>query len=140
VAAGALIGPAQVGARLIEYAFLQRVHPLFIARGAMATHPLAVAILLAAGGPAAAVFTMVHAAGNGVQTIAKGTLPLVLFGPAGYGRRQGLISAPGRVGQAFAPVVFGLLIESAGAQALWLTAALGLMSCALLWLLQPERR
>jgi nitrate/nitrite transporter NarK len=75
-----------------------------------------------------------------VQTIAKGTLPLALFGPVGYGRRQGLISAPGRVAQAFAPVLFGLLIERAGAGALWLTAALGLMSCALLWTLAPERR
>jgi predicted MFS family arabinose efflux permease len=140
VAAGALIGPAQVAARLIEFRFLQQVHPLFIARGAMATHPAAVALLLAMGGPAAAAFTIVHAAGNGVQTIAKGTLPLALFGPAGYGRRQGLISAPGRVAQAFAPLLFGLLIERAGAHALWLTAVMGLAATASLWLLRPERR
>jgi predicted MFS family arabinose efflux permease len=140
VAAGALIGPAQVAARLIEFRFLQNVHPLFVARSAMATHPAAVALLLVLGGPAAAAFTIIHAAGNGIQTISKGTLPLALFGPVGYGRRQGLISAPGRVAQAFAPVLFGLLIERAGAHALWLTAALGLMAAASLWLLAPERR
>jgi MFS family permease len=134
VAASALIGPAQVAARLVEFRFLQQVHPLIIARGAMATHPAAVALLLAVGGPAAAAFAIIHAAGNGVQTIAKGTLPLALFGPVGYGRRQGLISA------AFAPVLFGLLIEHAGASALWLTAALGLMATASLWLLAPDRR
>ncbi|MGL4239639.1 MAG: MFS transporter [Beijerinckiaceae bacterium] len=140
VAAGALIGPAQVGARLIEYFFLQRVHPLFITRAAMATHPVAVAVLLVLGGPAAAVFVLIHAAGNGVQTIAKGTLPLALFGPQGYGLRQGLISAPGRVAQAFAPVLFGLLIERFGAHALWVTAAMGLAATASLWLLRPEHR
>lgn len=140
VAAGALIGPAQVGARLIEFRFLQNVHPLFISRAALATHPAAVALLLSLGGPAAAAFTVIHAAGNGVQTIAKGTLPLALFGPVGYGRRQGMISMPGRVAQAFAPVLFGLLIERLGAGALWLTAIVGLAAAASLWLLKPERR
>ncbi len=140
IAAAALLGPAQVAARLIEFGMLQKVHPLFIARGAMATHPIAVLALMAFGGPAAAVFTLIHGAGNGIQTIAKGTLPLWLFGPEGYGRRQGVISAPGRVAQAFAPLVFGLLIERAGAEALWVTAALGLLSTALLWRIAPERR
>jgi predicted MFS family arabinose efflux permease len=140
VAAGALIGPAQVAARLVEFRFLQQVHPLFIARCAVIAHPIAVALLLAVGGPAAAAFTIIHAAGNGVQTVAEGTLPLALFGPVGYGQRQGLISAPGRVAQAFAPVLFGLLIEHAGVHALWLTAALGCMATALLWTLAAERR
>jgi predicted MFS family arabinose efflux permease len=140
IAAAALLGPAQVAARLAEFSLLRQVHPLFIARGAMATHPAAVLALMAFGGPAAAVFTLIHGAGNGIQTIAKGTLPLVLFGPEGYGRRQGVISAPGRVAQAFAPLAFGLMIERAGPGALWVTAALGVFSTLLLWRLAPERR
>jgi predicted MFS family arabinose efflux permease len=141
VAIAALIGPAQVGARLAEYAFLQRVHPLHISRAAMATHPFAVMLLAVTGGPiGAAAFTVLHAAGNGVQTIAKGTLPLVLFGPQGYGRRQGVISAPGRVAQAFAPVAFGLLMERFGLGALWVTAALGVLSTAAFFTLRAERR
>jgi predicted MFS family arabinose efflux permease len=141
VAIAALIGPAQVGARLAEYIFLQKLHPLHISRVAMATHPVAVILLAVVGGPVGAtLFTVVHAAGNGVQTIAKGTLPLVLFGPRGYGQRQGLISAPGRLAQAFSPVVFGLLIQNHGLGALWLTAALGLLSTAAFFTIRPERR
>jgi predicted MFS family arabinose efflux permease len=140
VAAGALIGPAQVGARLVEFTLLRKVHPLTISRAAMATHPLAVAVLLVFGAPAAAAFTLIHSAGNGVQTIAKGTVPLVLFGPKGYGGRQGLISAPGRVAQAFAPVIFGVLMERFGAHALLVTAAMGLAATILLASIARERR
>ena len=32
IAAGALIGPAQVGARILEFSFLRRFHPLVSAR------------------------------------------------------------------------------------------------------------
>ncbi len=125
IAAGALIGPAQVGARLIEFGFLRNLHPLFLARAAIMTHPLAVAVLMLIGAPAAYAFTLLHGAGNGVMTIAKGTLPLALFGPGGYGLRQGLISAPGRILQACAPLLFGAAVERYGVQALWLTAGLG---------------
>jgi MFS family permease len=141
VAISALIGPAQVGARLFEFAFLRQVHPLHVARAAMAAHPVGVGLLALVGGAAgAAVFTIVHAAGNGVQTIAKGTLPLAIFGPEGYGRRQGVISAPGRVAQAFAPVLFGLLMERFGLGALWVTAALGVLSTAAFLSLRAEVR
>lgn len=111
VAAGALIGPAQVGARVLEFAFLRKVHPLVSTRIATLAHPVAAGLLLLIGGPAAAAFALVHGAGNGVLTIAKGTLPLAMFGPAGYGLRQGLLSAPARVMQALAPVIFGLVLE-----------------------------
>ena len=92
------------------------------------------------GGPAAYVFAILHGAGNGILTIAKGTLPLVLFGPAGYGARQGLMMVPARVAQAFAPVLFGMLLDSAGAAALWLTTLLGLAALGALWLLRPMAR
>jgi len=100
-------------------------------------------LLMVLGGPAAAVFTLLHGAGNGILTIAKGTLPLVLFGPAGYGARQGLMMVPARVAQAFAPVLFGMALDRAGAAALWLTTLLGLAALAALaalWLLRPVTR
>lgn len=139
VAAGALIGPAQVAARVLEFVFLRKVHPLVSARIATLTHPLAAGLLLLIGGPAASVFALVHGAGNGVLTIAKGTLPLALFGPAGYGLRQGLLSAPARVMQALAPVVFGLVLETFGAQAILLTGAMGIAAFAVLLLLKPRQ-
>lgn len=63
-------------------------------------------------------------AGNGILTIAKGTLPLVLFCPQGYGARQGLLMVPARICQALAPALFGLCLDRWGAGALWLSAAL----------------
>ena len=81
VGIGALIGPAQVAGRLLEFGWLRRVHPMLSARLAALLHPLGALALGVFGGPAAAVFAVLHGAGNGILTIAKGTLPLVLFGP-----------------------------------------------------------
>ena len=59
---------------------------------------------------------MLHGAGNGMITIAKGTLPLAIFGPAGYGRRNGILSVPTRIAEASAPLVFGLLLTAIGSR------------------------
>src|SRR5580698_8219990 len=75
VTAGALIGPAQVAARFVEASFLSRYHPLVSTRLACLTHPIGAAILALAGGGAASVFAIFHGAGNGILTIARGTLP-----------------------------------------------------------------
>jgi MFS family permease len=132
VAAGALIGPAQVGARLLEYGLLRRVHPLLSARLAAVAHPLGVAVLLLFGAPAAPLFALLHGAGNGILTIAKGTLPLVLFGAGGYGARQGWLMVPARVAQAAAPFAFGLALDRWGVGALWLSAGIALAGLAAL--------
>ncbi|WP_440106717.1 MFS transporter [Acidovorax sp. BL-A-41-H1] len=138
VAMAALVGPAQVAARLAEFGLLRRMHPLVSAQLAAAAHPAGAGILMLLGGPAAAVFTVLHGVGNGVLTIAKGTLPLVLFGAQGYGARQGLMMVPARVAQAFAPVLFGMLLDQFGAGALWLTSLLGLAALGALWMLRPQ--
>ena len=114
VAAAALVGPAQVAGRLIEFGVLQRFHPLLSARLAAMAHPLGALALMMFGAPAAAVFTVLHGAGNGILTIAKGTLPLAIFGPSGYGLRQGILMVPARFGQAGAPFLFALLMERYG--------------------------
>ncbi|WP_339935604.1 MFS transporter [Vreelandella glaciei] len=140
VAAAALVGPAQVAARLGEFALLRRLHPLVAARVATTLHPLGAALLATVGMPAAG-FALLHGAGNGMMTIASGTLPLALFGPKGFGQRQGLIIAPARAAQAFAPLLFGLLIEQNGAGALWLTTGLMLAAClALVFIRVPRAR
>jgi predicted MFS family arabinose efflux permease len=140
ITAGALIGPAQVAGRLLEFGFLRRWHPLRTARIASLAHPLGIALLLLLGAPAAAAFALLHGAGNGILTIAKGTLPLVLFGPQGYGARQGWLMLPARIAQACAPVAFGLALDHGGRGALWLSATLGALSCGMLLLirLHPE--
>ena len=115
-----LVGPSRSSERL-EYGLLRRQHPLLSARLAALMHPLGATVFIFVGAPAAAVFTLLHGAGNGVLTIAMGTLPLVLFGSSGYGRRQGVLMVPARVIQASAPWVFGLCLERWGAGALWLS-------------------
>lgn len=139
IAAAALVGPAQVAARFLEHTLLQRFHPLLSARLASITHPFGVAALLIFGAPAAYLFTLLHGAGNGVMTIAKGTLPLVIFGPAGYGRRQGWLVAPARFGQAGAPFVFALLLEWYGANVLLFTSGLCVAGFIAMMLLRADR-
>ncbi|SAI73935.1 oxalate/formate antiporter [Bordetella ansorpii] len=124
VAAGALMGPAQVGARILEFGLLRRVHPLLSARLATLTHPIGAILLLCFGAPLASAFVILHGAGNGILTIAKGTLPLVIFGPQGYGARQGMLMVPARVAQALAPWLFGLCLDRWGAGALWVSIGL----------------
>ena len=140
VAFGALVGPAQVGARILEFSVLRKVHPLLSARLATLMHPAGAALLSLAGAPMAAVFVVFHGAGNGILTIAKGTLPLVLFGPQGYGARQGLLMVPARIAQALSPWLFGLCLDRWGAGALWLSGGLGAIAFAALMLLQTEQQ
>jgi predicted MFS family arabinose efflux permease len=140
VAIGALVGPAQVAGRLLEFGFLRHVHPLLSARLAALLHPVGAVTLALAGAPVAALFAVLHGAGNGILTIAKGTLPLVLFGPQGYGHRQGVLMVPARIAQALSPWLFGLLLARYGIGAMWVSAALGLSAFAgLLWLQGPRR-
>ena len=141
IAAAALIGPAQVAARLVEYGVLRHLSPLAAARIATALHPLGAFAIAVLGAPAAAAFALLHGAGNGMLTIARGVLPLSLFGPAGYGARTGLLSAPGRIAQSAAPLLFGLVLDRIGAgAALALSGSLSLAAFAALMLLRQQPR
>src|SRR5437667_6638927 len=138
VSAGALIGPAQVFARMVEASFLSRYHPLLSTRLACLMHPIGAAIVALAGGAAASAFAIFHGAGNGILTIARGTLPLSIFGPENYAYRLGLIGAPSRICQALAPLAFGLLIEPMGRLVVVVSAGLSL--AALLSLMALRRK
>ena len=137
VAAAALVGPAQVAARLLEFGLLRRMHPLASARLAALAHPTGALLLAWAGGAGSVAFTLLHGAGNGILTIAKGTLPLVLFGSLGYGLRQGMLMVPARVAQAFAPLLFALLLDHWGTASVAATALLGVACALALWWLKP---
>ncbi|SDK05832.1 MULTISPECIES: MFS transporter [Bradyrhizobium] len=134
VFAGALIGPAQVLARIFEASFLSRFHPLVSTRIACITHPIGAAVLALAGGGAASLFAIFHGTGNGILTIARGTLPLAIFGPKDYGYRLGIIGAPARMAQAAAPLLFGLLIDTMGSRVLMVSSALSLAALLALFL------
>lgn len=138
--AGALVGPAQVAARLVEAGWLSRYHPLISARLATLMNPLGILVLLIGGPVAAPLFAVLYGAGNGILTIARGTLPLALFGPEGFGRRVGLLSLPARATGAIAPLAIGLMTEHFGTGALWFSAIASLSAFAGLMFLKSGRR
>jgi MFS family permease len=139
IAAGALIGPAQVSARLIEFTFLRRASPMISARLATVLHPIGAALLMIFGPIASVPFVLLHGGGNGLQTIARGTLPLALFGAAGYGLRTGLMAAPARILQGAAPLLFGLVLDRNGPiAALLLSSSLTGGSFLVLLALRPR--
>jgi hypothetical protein len=137
--AGTLVGPAQVGARLLEAGWLGRFHPLVSARLAALMNPIGVVALIAGGPVFAPVFAILYGAGNGIITIARGTLPLALFGPVGFGKRVGMISLPSRLTGAAAPLVLGLMVEHIGRGALWISALASLSAFLALLLLHAGK-
>jgi MFS family permease len=142
VAAAALVGPGQVLARMAEAGLMRSYHPLLSARLAMVAHPFGASLLLFGGGALVVPFALLHGAGNGILTIARGTVPLAVFGKENYGYRLGLLGAPARIGQAGAPLAFGILIDRYGAGVLYFSSALclaALIAFLLLRVGQPKK-
>lgn len=138
IAAASLMGPAQVIARILEYGARRWIDPLISAKVASALHPVAAIAIATGGAPAMSLFAVIHGAGNGMLTIVRGTLPLALFGPSGYGARIGQIAVPSQIGRALAPFLMGLSIDRLGAATLFISAGLSLMALAsLFWLSLP---
>ncbi len=144
VVIGALFGPAQVTARICEFAFARNVHPLWVVRFALSVLVVAFALLALFGFsiPAAAAFAILFGASNGLMTIARGTVPLALFGAVGYGRLIGRIAGPSLLMQGVAPLVLAFVIEH-GSDPLALLLAAGLTLIALICFIvlrRPEIR
>jgi MFS family permease len=110
---GALFGPAQVGARLIEFAFGRDLHPLWVARAALAALLCAFAMVAIFGisTPVAAAFALMFGGANGLITITRGAVPLALFGASGYGRLMGRLAGPFLLVQSAAPLVMAFVVD-----------------------------
>jgi MFS family permease len=136
---GALFGPSQVTARLCEFIFARNLHPLDIARFAIGLLLFAFLLLGLFGVSAliAATFAILFGITNGLITISRGTVPLTLFGPSGYGGVIGRIAGPSLVLQAAAPLVIAFAAERASdVVALALIAAMTVASLAAFLLVQ----
>ena len=133
VTIGMLFGPAQVLARVCELSFARHTHPLWTARFALGLLVTAFVLLalLPFSAMLAAVFAVMYGMANGLLTIARGTVPLALFGAAGYGRLMGRIGGPFLVVQAVAPVVVTYVAEHAS-DALGLALVAAFVAIALL--------
>jgi MFS family permease len=112
---GALFGPAQVGARLIEFAFGRNVHPLWVVRFALGALLCAFVMLalLHVSAATAAAFALMFGGANGLVTITRGAVPLALFGASGYGRLMGRLAGPFLLMQSAAPLIMAFVIERA---------------------------
>ncbi len=140
VTIAALMGVAQVTGRIGDIAIGRRFHPLDIGVFAAALLPLA--FLCFAGGrltaPLALAFTLTYGVSNGLVTIVRGAVPLMLFGAEGYGAMLGRISMSILFANAAAPVAVAALRDLAGPFVtlfvLGLLAAASFAAMAILWL------
>ncbi|WID95130.1 MFS transporter [Bosea vestrisii] len=144
VALGAMVGPSQVTGRLIEMLFGTNVPPVTTAWVSGALMPLGFMLLAFGGGTAviAGLFAITYGVSMGLSSIVRGTVPLQLFGPAGYGAMLGKLSAPGLVIRAAAPLGFAVMMERAGlsASTAVLVTLSGAAALALLLLARGGRR
>jgi predicted MFS family arabinose efflux permease len=136
VTLGTLFGPAQVGARLIERLFGARYHPVWTMVASCLLMLIGLAMLLVAF-PLPALTILIYGAGYGIMWIARGTLPLALFGAGRYATLMGRLAFPSLIVQALAPSGGAWLIEARGADVtmIMLTgfAALNVALIAALW-------
>lgn len=133
LAIGMVIGPAQVAGRIAEFTWGQGLHPTWASRLGVLLCLIGIVLLLPAQPWLAFMAIALYGAGNGILTITRGTLPLVLFGPAGYGIRMGLLARPMLVAQAVGPIGAAMILDAFSAETLLALLAgiafVGLLSC-----------
>lgn len=143
VGIGAMVGPSQVAGRLVEMLFGTSIDPVTTAWTSAALMPVGFALLMIGGTTAAlaGLFAIAYGISMGLSSIVRGTVPLKLFGPAGYGAMLGKLSAPGLIVKAAAPLLFAMLLERAGLMpSTLLLVALSGLSAAAMFILARKLR
>ncbi|WP_457106924.1 MFS transporter [Methylobacterium sp. P5_C11] len=113
VALTGLIGPAQVGVRVVELAFGRRAHPAWSLL--LSSASVGLGLLLLATIPSLAWLAMLlYGAGNGMRTVVRGTLPLALYGQGEYAAAMGRLARLPLLGQAITPLACGYIAEAFG--------------------------
>ena len=131
VALGTLIGPAQVGARVVEMLAGRHYHPVWTMIASAVLVAIA-AIMLFTGFPIIALAIVLYGAGNGIGTVARGSLPLALFGADRYPVLMGRLALPILIAMAVSPYLGGLAFQQGGADwAFGLLAGLALSNLVL---------
>jgi predicted MFS family arabinose efflux permease len=111
---GAMVGPSQVGARVIEMFTGQRYHPVWTMIASVTLMAVAM-VMLFTGFPLIALAIVLYGAGNGIGTVARGSLPLTLFGPDRYAVLMGRLALPLMIAMAVSPYLGGLAFARGGA-------------------------
>jgi hypothetical protein len=141
--AAMLMGPAQVAIRLVDALFWKGLHPLTVACVSALAIPLAIAGLAAGLAPwlAGPAFAALFGIGQGLSSIVRGSVPLALFGPQGYGARLGRLALIRTFASAGAPFAFAALQAATGvAVTLWAFGILALAGALPLLVLRAELR
>jgi MFS family permease len=114
VGLGAILGPAQVGARVVEMVVGRHYHPIWTM--------IASAVLVAVGAillfwdlPIYALAIVLYGAGNGIGSVARGTLPLALFGPLQYPALMGRLAVSILMSMALSPFFAAVVFDEKGA-------------------------
>ncbi|MBL6459407.1 MFS transporter [Belnapia sp. T6] len=108
--AAMLIGPGQVAGRLLDWLAARWLGPLSRARIGALLFPIGSLLLLSGLPEAAFGFALLYGVSNGILTVNRGTLPLLILGPQGYAARIGQIALPVMLAQASAPTLAAPLI------------------------------
>jgi MFS family permease len=112
---GILIGPSQVGARFIEMTISRYHHPIWTKVASVSFVALGLGLLWSEL-PIVPMALVLFGAGIGLESIARATLPLALFGAADYAPIMGRLARPSLIAQAIAPSIGAILIERFGAE------------------------
>lgn len=141
VAAGTLMGPAQVTARVLEMVLVGHRHPMLTALAAMGCLALAVGVLVAApiGVVSASVFALLFGVGQGLATMVRGTVPLALFGAAGFAARLGRLASLRMVVAAASPFAMAGSLALLGPSATLVLAGLMALAALVAMALVPWR-
>ncbi len=117
VAFGALVGPSQVSARVLEMLIGRRFHPIWTAAASSLLTTAGIAIL-ALGLPGIALALILYGGGIGIRSIVRGTLPLALFGASDYAALMGRLALPMLMAGALAPLGAAYVLDFGGANIL----------------------
>jgi hypothetical protein len=126
VSLGALVGPSQVAARTIEMVLARFHHPIWTKVASVSCLAIGLFALWGDFTPIPIALAL-YGAGIGLESVARGTVPLALFGSKEYATLMGKLAFPSMLAQALAPSVGALLLESR--QANGTLAVVALLAC-----------
>ncbi len=120
-----LSGPATIAARAIDATLGERLPAEKVALlGLLVAPALCLTLpLLPMTTGTAGVFIMLFSASLGVISVARATLPLVLFGRNGFATMLGRLTVPQNITFAAAPLLFATMVERLGANATLVVSA-----------------
>lgn len=140
--AGAVIGPFKTVGRFFEMIVSRNMYPLVTYALALGLMSAGFVVLLSLGFtvPGVILAAALYGMGDGIKTIASGTLPLALFGHKGYGARLGWINLVRMGVNASAPFVFAFLTQTFGGWWSFMAMAAVLSCACVTYFLIPDPR